>query len=102
MIPNQWYAILESNEIKKGKIIGVTRMGGKMVVWRNRQGELSLMSDKCPHRGVVLCIGKVMGDCIQCPFHDFEYDTSGACSLVPAIGSNTEPPRALHVHTSCS
>jgi phenylpropionate dioxygenase-like ring-hydroxylating dioxygenase large terminal subunit len=99
MIPNQWYAILESNEIKKGKIIGMTRMGEKMVAWRNRQGELSVMSDKCPHRGVALSIGKVMGDCIQCPFHGFEYDVSGDCSLVPAIGSNAEPPRALHVRT---
>jgi phenylpropionate dioxygenase-like ring-hydroxylating dioxygenase large terminal subunit len=99
MIPNQWYAILESNEIKKGKIIGVTRLCEKMVVWRNNEGKLSVMSDKCPHRGVALSTGKVIGDCIQCPFHGFEYDTSGVCTLVPAIGSNAEVPRALHVRS---
>jgi phenylpropionate dioxygenase-like ring-hydroxylating dioxygenase large terminal subunit len=99
MIPNQWYAILESNEIKKGKLISVTRMGEKMVAWRNNQGELAVMSDKCPHRGVALSTGKVMGVCIQCPFHGFEYDISGASSLVPAIGGNTEPPKALHAHS---
>jgi len=27
MIPNQWYVILESNEVKTGKPVGVTRMG---------------------------------------------------------------------------
>ena len=99
MIPNQWYAILESNEIKKGKLIGVTRMGEKLVVWRNSQGKLSVLSDKCPHRGVALSVGKVMGDCIRCPFHGFEYNSSGVCTLVPAIGGNTEPPKALHVHS---
>jgi len=99
MIPNQWYAILESNEIKKGKIIGVTRMGEKLVVWRNGKRELSVMSDKCPHRGVALSVGKLIGSCIQCPFHGFEYDSSGNCTLVPANGSNAEPPKALHVHT---
>ncbi len=99
MIPDQWYAILESNEIKKGKIIGVTRMGKKMIAWRNSQGQLSVMIDKCPHRGVALSVGKVIGDCIQCPFHGFEYDTSGTCKLVPAIGSNAEPPKALHVRS---
>jgi hypothetical protein len=26
MIPNQWYVILESNEVKPGKPVGVTRM----------------------------------------------------------------------------
>jgi phenylpropionate dioxygenase-like ring-hydroxylating dioxygenase large terminal subunit len=99
MIPNQWYAILESNEIKKGKIVGVTRMGEKMVAWRNTKGELSVMSDKCPHRGVALSVGKLIGDCIQCPFHGFEYDTSGTCKLVPANGRGSEPPKALHVRS---
>ena len=99
MIPNQWYAILESNEIKKGKIVGVTRMGEKMVAWRNTRGELSVMSDKCPHRGVALSAGKLVGDCIQCPFHGFEYDTSGTCKLVPANGAGSEPPKALHIRS---
>jgi phenylpropionate dioxygenase-like ring-hydroxylating dioxygenase large terminal subunit len=97
MIPNQWYAILESNEIRTGRIIGVTRMGEKLVAWRNLQGELSVLADKCPHRGVALSVGKLMGDCIQCPFHGFQYDPSGNCRLVPANGKNTEPPKALHV-----
>jgi len=99
MIPNQWYAILESNEIKTGKIVSVTRMGEKMVAWRNTKGELSVMSDKCPHRGVALSAGKLIGDCIQCPFHGFEYEPSGTCKLVPANGRGSESPKALHVRS---
>jgi phenylpropionate dioxygenase-like ring-hydroxylating dioxygenase large terminal subunit len=99
MIPNQWYAILESHEIKIGKIVGVIRMGEKMVAWRNIRGELSVMSDKCPHRGVTLSAGKLVDNCIQCPFHGFKFDSSGACKLVPANGSNSEPPKALHVRS---
>ncbi|MGC1375782.1 MAG: aromatic ring-hydroxylating dioxygenase subunit alpha [Anaerolineales bacterium] len=99
MIPNQWYAILESGEIKKGKIIGVTRMGEKMVAWRNAKGELAVMSDQCPHRGVAFSVGKLTDDCIQCPFHGFEYDTNGVCKRVPANGSGAEPPKALHAHS---
>jgi phenylpropionate dioxygenase-like ring-hydroxylating dioxygenase large terminal subunit len=78
MIPNQWYAILESSQIKKGKIVGVTRMGEKMVAWRTANGELSVMVDKCPHRGAALSLGKINIDCLQCTFHGFEYDTNGA------------------------
>lgn len=99
MIRNQWYAILESNEIKKGRIFSVTRMGEKMVAWRNSKGDLSVMSDKCPHRGVALSVGKLVGECIQCPFHGFKYDTSGSCTLVPADGRNSQPPIALHVRS---
>jgi phenylpropionate dioxygenase-like ring-hydroxylating dioxygenase large terminal subunit len=99
MIPNQWYAILESKEVKKGRPIGATRMGEKLVAWRDRQGQVTVMADKCPHRGVALSAGKLTGDCIQCPFHGFEYDASGACTLVPANGRAAEPPKALHVKT---
>ena len=99
MIPNQWYAILESKEVKKGKIVGMTRMGEKMVAWRNSLGKLSVMSDKCAHRGVVLSAGKLVGDCLQCPFHGFEFDTSGTCRIVPANGRSSEPPKALHVRS---
>jgi phenylpropionate dioxygenase-like ring-hydroxylating dioxygenase large terminal subunit len=98
MIPNQWYAILESTEVKHGKITGVTRMGEKLVAWRDSHGQVTVMSDKCPHRGVALSAGKIIDDCIQCPFHAFEFDITGACKLVPANGRKAEPPKALHVH----
>ena len=36
MIRNQWYAVLESKEVPKGKLIGVTRLGEKLVFWRKK------------------------------------------------------------------
>ncbi len=99
MIPNQWYAILESNEVKPGKPIGVTRMGEKMVLWRDASGKLSCMSDLCPHRGAALSVGKIIGNCIQCPFHGFEFDSSGRCKLIPANGRSTEAPKAFQVRS---
>lgn len=95
MIRNQWYAILESDEIKLGKPVGVTRMGEKMVAWRDGAGKAAVMSDLCPHRGVALSIGAIKGNYIQCPFHGFEFDTSGKCAAIPANGKNTEPPKAM-------
>ncbi len=97
MIPNQWYVILESKEVKSGKPVGVTRLGEKMVLWRDAQGKVTCTSDLCPHRGVALSSGKIIGDCIQCPFHGFEFDSSGRCRMIPANGKNAEPPRAFQV-----
>ncbi len=36
MIRNQWYAILESNEVPRNKPIGVTRMGEKLAASAER------------------------------------------------------------------
>jgi phenylpropionate dioxygenase-like ring-hydroxylating dioxygenase large terminal subunit len=99
MIRNQWYAILESNEVKKGKVVGMTRLAEKMIAWRNSQGGVVVMSDQCPHRGVALSVGYLENDCIVCPFHGFAYDTSGTCRLVPANGKTADPPKALKVNT---
>jgi phenylpropionate dioxygenase-like ring-hydroxylating dioxygenase large terminal subunit len=53
------------------------------------------MADKCPHRGVALSIGELKADCIQCPFHGFEYDSTGRCTLIPANGRTAEVPRVF-------
>lgn len=97
MIRNQWYAILESTEVRRGKPVGVTRMGEKLVAWRDSQGKVTVMHDLCPHRGVALSVGAVHGDSIWCPFHGFEYDASGRCTLIPANGQTAPVPRAFKV-----
>ncbi len=85
MIRNQWYVVLESKEVRK-KPIGVTRIGEKLVFWRNKSGKIQCAVDRCPHRGVALNIGKQENNHLQCPFHGFEYDASGRCVYIPANG----------------
>jgi phenylpropionate dioxygenase-like ring-hydroxylating dioxygenase large terminal subunit len=99
MIPNQWYVVLESREVKPGQPVGVTRMGEKMVFWREKSGKVIAQSDRCPHRGAALSAGRVKGDCIVCPFHAFEFDPTGRCTVIPANGKTAPVPKALHVKT---
>jgi phenylpropionate dioxygenase-like ring-hydroxylating dioxygenase large terminal subunit len=98
MIPNQWYVLMESKEIKD-RPVGVTRMGEKLVFWRDSAGKVSCLRDKCPHRGVELSTGKVVKGHIPCPFHGFEYDTSGRAVFTPANGRNAPVPQALEAHS---
>lgn len=95
MIRNQWYAILEKNEVKNGRPLGVTRMGEKLVLWRDAQGQVVCMADMCPHLGAPLSLGKATGDCLACPFHGFEFDPSGQCVYLPGYGRSGVIPKAL-------
>jgi phenylpropionate dioxygenase-like ring-hydroxylating dioxygenase large terminal subunit len=97
MIRDRWYIVLESKEINKGKLTGVTRLGEKMVFWRDTSGKLGCAVDLCPHRGVALSAGKVVGECVECPFHGFQYDSTGRCTLIPANGKGAEVPKAFNV-----
>lgn len=92
MIFNKWYAILESNEVKKNVPYKTKRIGENLVLWRNTSGEVSCTSDICLHRRASLGMGKVSGDNIKCPFHGIEYDNQGKCCLIPANGKNAKIP----------
>jgi len=94
MIPNQWYVLMESKQVKD-RPVGVTRLGEKLVFWRDGAGRVSCLRDRCPHRGVELSKGQVVDGHIQCPFHGFEYDASGRIALIPANGRQGPLPQAF-------
>ena len=98
MIQNQWYAVLSSKQVKKNKMIGVTRLSEKLVFWRDDAGEVHCIYDKCCHRGASLCAGKLVGNHVECPFHGFQYDASGKVTLIPANGKNAKVPENYRVN----
>ena len=98
MIPNQWYAVLDSKELHQGKLLGVTRFGEKLVFYRDSSGNPVCLFDRCCHRGASLSYGKIMGDHVQCPFHGLEYNSTGRCVLIPANGKNEEVPERYKVN----
>lgn len=85
MIPNQWYVVLDSQQVG-ARPVGVTRMGEKLVFWRDAQGQAHCLRDWCVHRGAALSQGEVVHGHLQCPFHGFEYDGSGRVVVIPANG----------------
>lgn len=89
---------MESCEVRKNKIIGLTRFGEKLIAWRDGNGKLGVFRDKCPHRGIQLSLGKVKDNCLQCPFHGFEYDTTGKCTLIPANGKASAVPAYIRAN----
>jgi phenylpropionate dioxygenase-like ring-hydroxylating dioxygenase large terminal subunit len=99
VIPNRWYAILETSEVKPGRPVGVTRLGEKLVVWRDAQGKVSCLRDRCPHRGAALSAGHIVGNHLECPFHGFQFDASGQCQIIPANGAATPVPKGFNATT---
>ncbi len=98
MIPNQWYVVMDSEQVGE-RPVGVTRMGEKLVFWRDPSGKVSCLRDRCVHRGAQLSIGRVVDSGrLQCPFHGFEYDSSGKVAMIPANGKDTPVPERFKVH----
>jgi len=94
---NQWYAILDAREVPRGRPVGVTRFSEKLVLWRDGQGRVCCLADRCCHRGAALSCGEVADGQVRCPFHGFQYDASGRVTLIPANGRSTPVPAGFQV-----
>lgn len=99
MIWNMWYAVLDSREVKKGKLVGTTRMGEKLLFFRGRDEHVICLSDICAHRGASLCHGKLVGDEVACPFHGLQYDRTGRCTVIPSRGASVPVPDNFKVRS---
>ncbi len=97
MIYNQWYVILESKEIGNKKPIQVKRLNETLVIWRNVDGSLNCIADRCCHRGASLSGGKIIENKVECPFHGFQFASDGKVKLIPANGINASIPASQHV-----
>ena len=84
--PEGWYFITDRKSILKKKLIRKTWMGEEIIAWCNDEGRICVADAVCPHMGSSLGpeVGtRVRNGCLVCPFHGFEYDTSGQCVAAP-------------------
>ena len=98
MIPNQWYAVVESDRLGR-KPHGIERLGKSLVAWRDEAGEVVLQEDRCVHKGAKLSLGRAVDGCIECPYHGLRFDASGDCTLVPFMDRDYRIPRNWTVPT---
>jgi len=47
MINNQWYAVLSSDSLKRGRILAARRFGEDLVFFRTSSGKVSAVTSLC-------------------------------------------------------
>ena len=63
---NAWYVAAWADELAGGKIIGRTFLNEPVVIYREGNGKLVALDDRCPHRFAPLSMGQVLdGNRIQ-------------------------------------
>jgi phenylpropionate dioxygenase-like ring-hydroxylating dioxygenase large terminal subunit len=99
-----WYIAAPSSALRRRPIRRVVE-NETLVLFRDSAGQAHALIDRCAHRGMALSMGKVRGDCIECPYHGWQYDGEGVLRHVPALCQDEWPPqprsmRAFPVHES--
>lgn len=78
-----WYPVAPSWQVRNAPI-GLTRLGERIAVWRDGNGQVHAIEDRCPHRGARLSLGWNLGDRLACWYHGIEVDGGGTVQKVPA------------------
>lgn len=88
MIRRYWIPALLSSELpeRDGTPVRIRLLGEDLVAFRNTDGAIGLLEEKCPHRCASLALGINDKNGIRCLYHGWKFDVNGKCLERP-----TEP-----------
>ena len=80
---NCWYVIAASDEVGRS-LLARQALGRRLLLFRTRDGQVTVLDDRCPHRAAPLSMGTLDGDQVVCAYHGFTYAPDGQCVRVPS------------------
>jgi len=63
--------------------VALSYFGGKQVAYRGEDGDIHIIDAYCIHMGADLAKGRVEGNGLRCPFHDWRWGSDGVCDDIP-------------------
>ncbi|MBN9084384.1 MAG: (2Fe-2S)-binding protein [Rhizobiales bacterium 62-17] len=83
LVRNAWYVAALSHEIERN-LLPRTLLETRVVFFRKKDGSISALHDRCPHRSFPLSKSQLQDDTIVCGYHGITYDGTGRCLHVPS------------------
>jgi len=68
-----------------------------MVLFRDQEGELICLRDRCPHRLAKLSDGQVIDGRLECLYHGWQFDKNGNCLHIPHLLAGANIPERAKV-----
>jgi phthalate 4,5-dioxygenase len=91
LIRRYWIPALLSSELPEpdGTPARVRLLGEDLVAFRDSEGRIGLLEERCPHRRASLALGVNDKGGLRCIYHGWKFAVDGRCLEIP-----TEPPGA--------
>ncbi|MEM1278973.1 MAG: aromatic ring-hydroxylating dioxygenase subunit alpha [Cyanobacteria bacterium P01_H01_bin.152] len=95
--PDYWYVVARSDEVTD-QPHGVVLWEEAIVLYRDANGHIQALEDRCPHRQVKLSEGEVANGELECIYHGWRFDAAGACTHIPYLTAKQKLP-SCHLKT---
>src|SRR5207302_1055446 len=91
-----WYVVARSRELGR-RPLERRALGERLALFRDEHGVARVVSARCPHRGANLAAGRVVGGCLECPYHGWRFDGDGHCAAIPSQPAGSAIPPGFAV-----
>jgi len=91
-----WIPAAFSNQISTsdGPPVRVRLLGENLVLFRDTQGRIGLLDERCPHRTASLFFGRNEDSGLRCVYHGLKFDVEGACIDLPCVPQMSDAHKA--------
>ena len=83
LLRRYWYPVATTTQIQTKPVLRVRLLCEDLVLYRDYSGQLGLLAERCPHRGMSLVYGIPQDSGLRCALHGWQFDETGQCRDVP-------------------
>jgi len=100
----RWWPVALSEQLSDRTPLGAFYEGEPIVLYRDVQGQVRALEDRCPHRRAPLSLGRITPDGqLQCGYHGWTYDgLSGRCTAIPNLSKDERIPSHYIARPYCA
>ena len=91
-----WIPAAFSHQIQNpdGPPVRVRLLGENLVLFRDTQGRIGLLDERCPHRTASLFFGRNEDSGLRCVYHGLKFDVEGNCVDLPCVPQMNDTQKA--------
>lgn len=86
VVTEAWYPVCLAHELERGEAASFLLGRQRVVLFRGADGHARALDAFCPHMGADLGNGRVVGDTLECYFHQWRFDGEGRLCGMRASG----------------
>ncbi len=91
-----WYPVTFLQDLPKNRPYSFSLYDEPLVWFRNQDGKLVCLKDRCSHRAAKLSDGQIIDGKIECLYHGWQFGADGKCLHIPQLPTDAKIPA-----TSC-
>lgn len=82
-VRNAWHVAAWSMDIEPDVPFAITIANDRIVIWRNANGDVTALADRCVHRLAPLSLGRCEGERLRCMYHGLLFNRDGSVAEIP-------------------